>query len=168
MICKLISTCCNTTICPLRFRMLTGFHWPCVQEKHRCHAIVLNNNNNDNNKFNTSLKHIVYKVVCTFLCEFQLAGSFFTKVLMSTAMVCEECGTFSQRHTYMYNNPHPSLHTVENSTYILNLTLQWNLPEWPPLLSDHLTKIPIGSSVKLLLVKPLISDKLPRFQEVPL
>ena len=26
------------------------------------------------------------------------------------------------------------------------MLLQWNLPERPPLLSDHLTKIPIGSS----------------------
>ena len=47
--------------------------------------------------------------------------------------------------------------------------IQWNLPEWPPLLSGYLTKILIGSSVwvKLLLLKlpilkqpPPISDHL--------
>ena len=37
-----------------------------------------------------------------------------------------------------------------------SIHMQWNLPEWPPLISDHLTKIPIGSSISqtaIILVK---------------
>ena len=50
----------------------------------------------------------------------------------------------------------PVLHPVGVSAK----ALQWNFPERPPLVSDHLTKILIGSplSVKLLLVKLPVSD----------
>ena len=54
------------------------------------------------------------------------------------------------------------------------LHVQWNLPERSPLVSDHLTKIPIGSSLSQIAISetfckrpPLLSDHLTKIQLVP-
>ena len=40
--------------------------------------------------------------------------------------------------------------------------LQWNLPERPPLLCDHLTKIPIGSSVSQIAISETFRKRPPK------
>ena len=44
---------------------------------------------------------------------------------------------------------------------LITLFLQWNLPERPPLLSDHLIKISIGSSVSQIAISETSSKRPP-------
>ena len=46
----------------------------------------------------------------------------------------------------------PMLFLTDYITKGIQLCIQWNLPERPPLLSDHLTKILIGSSISQIAI----------------
>ena len=49
-----------------------------------------------------------------------------------------------------------------------NYLLQWNVPERPPLLSDHLTKIPIGSSVSQIAISETSCKRPPKADIKPI
>ena len=61
------------------------------------------------------------------------------------------------------------MNDVQRLFSLTNFSIQWNLPEWQPLLSDHLTKIPISSCISQIAISdsshkqpPPISDHAPK------